>query len=57
MRGHPNDGVDLRIEVVPSSQRLDGDRVLLDLALLAFEVLFADEAKHAGEIIGAPQNP
>ncbi len=48
--GYANDGVGMGVKFRPPAQRLDRDRVLLDLVGPALEVLLADVAQHPRQI-------
>ena len=46
MDGYADDGVGLGVKFNPPAQRLDGDRIFLDLICPALEVLLADVPQH-----------
>ena len=48
MGGYPDDGIGLRIEIVPPPQRFGRDREFLDLLILTQEMLLADKCEHSG---------
>src|SRR5664280_2917954 len=56
VNGDPNDSVSLGIELWPAPQRLDCDRVLLDLICPPLEVLPTYIFQHPDKIDRAPEN-
>jgi hypothetical protein len=57
MNGDPHDGVSLGVEVRSAAQRLDGDRIFLDVVGPALEVLLADVPENSRQIARTAQDP